>query len=508
MNKLLKIFQVVIVIFSGMFILEFLYITISRIGYPYELEWMEGGTVVQVIRILSGDRLYVKPTIDFIPYIYTPLYFYFSAGISKLLNHVSFFEPRLVSLISSLGIFLTIFFIIYRETRSKIWGFISTCLYAGTFAISGRWFDIARVDNLCLLLLLLGLYVIRIDNSRLYILGGLFFSLAFFTKQTALFVIVPVLSASLLYQLWLNHTSKIKLSTGLSKLAVIIISTSLLIGLGIYLLDVIHEGWFSYYVFKLSGKHEIFSWQILSETKNFLRDDLLDELSITVTVIAIFLLAGWSKAFFQKYFLYILFTCALLGTSWIGRVNPGSYPNVMIFAYSGIAIMFGIACAAFLDSNRVVLSQNLKTSLLYIICFMQFFQLMYFPNPHIPTSQDVAAGEKLIAYLKDIKGEVYMPFHSYYPLMAGKKTSANWMALNEILGGLGDGDPVVAKKLRIDLENAITEKDFDVLMLDVDFLQEKINLSYMETQSFFSNNDVFFPVVGWQIRPNRVFLKK
>ena len=42
--------------------------------YPYDLEWMEGGMLHHAQRIHGGLGIYVAPSIEFIPYLYTPLY--------------------------------------------------------------------------------------------------------------------------------------------------------------------------------------------------------------------------------------------------------------------------------------------------------------------------------------------------------------------------------------------------------------------------------------------------
>ena len=46
----------------------------GRVGYPYDLEWMEGGMLHHALRIRLGLGIYVAPNVDFIPYLYTPLY--------------------------------------------------------------------------------------------------------------------------------------------------------------------------------------------------------------------------------------------------------------------------------------------------------------------------------------------------------------------------------------------------------------------------------------------------
>ena len=50
------------------------YAIAGRVSYPYDLEWMEGGMLHHALRIQEGHSLYAPPSIDFIPYLYTPLY--------------------------------------------------------------------------------------------------------------------------------------------------------------------------------------------------------------------------------------------------------------------------------------------------------------------------------------------------------------------------------------------------------------------------------------------------
>ena len=53
----------------------FLYLASQRIGFQYEIEWMEGGIYERVARVLEGKPLYVSPSLEFSPFVYTPLYY-------------------------------------------------------------------------------------------------------------------------------------------------------------------------------------------------------------------------------------------------------------------------------------------------------------------------------------------------------------------------------------------------------------------------------------------------
>jgi hypothetical protein len=45
-----------------------------RIGFPLELEWMEGGSLHQALRLQQGLPIYPEPSAEFVPFLYTPLY--------------------------------------------------------------------------------------------------------------------------------------------------------------------------------------------------------------------------------------------------------------------------------------------------------------------------------------------------------------------------------------------------------------------------------------------------
>ena len=133
-----------LLIAAAYYLLLYLIVAAMRLGYPFELEYMEGGAVVQVQRILDGLPLYDKPSLRFVAYLYAPLYFYVSA-LRGLAFGNGFFTLRFVSYVASLGCFGFIFLIVRHRTASVFASFVAACLFAAEFAIAGAWFDLARV---------------------------------------------------------------------------------------------------------------------------------------------------------------------------------------------------------------------------------------------------------------------------------------------------------------------------------------------------------------------------
>ena len=155
-----KIFAGLVIAFCFAFIGLDLFIIFSRMFYPYQLEWMEGAGLVQVSRLLAGKAFYVPPSIDFVPLIYPPLYFYASAIIAKLIG-LGFGALRLVSFLSSALCAMIIYLAVKEKTNSKFAAFLGAGCFASAFMLTGQWFDIARTDMLAAGLSMLGIYLAR-----------------------------------------------------------------------------------------------------------------------------------------------------------------------------------------------------------------------------------------------------------------------------------------------------------------------------------------------------------
>ena len=171
-----------------------------RIGYPFELEWMEGGMVDHVARLVAAQPIYTPPTLTFVPYACTPLYFLLSAAVTKILG-LGFLSLRTVSAAASIGLFVLIGLIVRRHTNGWTGAILAVGLYAATFRASGFSFDLARVDSLFLFLLIAAAFLIGYQNSLgARLLASVVIFLAFLTKQGTL-VFLPLLALASFLQI-------------------------------------------------------------------------------------------------------------------------------------------------------------------------------------------------------------------------------------------------------------------------------------------------------------------
>ena len=225
-------------------IITYLVIALSRLTYPFTIEWLESNSLVEVHRILAGQPLYPAPTAGYVPDGYPPLYFAVSAAAASVLG-VSYLPLRLVSLVSSLFCFAVLGRLVQRETGSAAAGTAAAGVFASVYFATHTWFDVGRVDSLFLALSIGGLYAARwMRRTRGAIACGALLAAAALTKQTGIAEGVVVLAA-----LAFGPRRRLAGVAALTEVAVLGIST-LVLGLG-------SGGWYVYYVFQLMSEHAL-----------------------------------------------------------------------------------------------------------------------------------------------------------------------------------------------------------------------------------------------------------
>jgi hypothetical protein len=440
------------------------------------------------MRAFEGKGLYVEPSINFVPQLYTPLYFYVGAAVAKIVGP-GLFALRLISFISSLLCLAIIWRIVYNETRNHLIAFVCACLFAATYRATGAWFDLGRVDSFFLALLLAGIYLVRFRTSwQAYALAGVFFALSFLTKQSALFMCAPVV----LYCLWVNWRRALVLAASLALIA----------GGSTLLLNVASGGWFLYYVFEVPSRHPWIKPMLLA----FWRDDLLGTFPLAIACIVVYLVAALRPRHPSAFWVAVLL--GALAGSFLTRVKEGSDYNVMLPTYAAIIVLFGMALDLFFQRLRDMdagVRKPLET-LTYILCILQFLLFAYNPAAQLPTQADRQAGERLVEMIANTDGEVYVPFHGYLTTMAGKGSYAHSWAMEDILKTKTRGAPI----LKADISKALREHRFSLILMDDSlWVMSELDQYYTAIGPVFDQKEVFYPVAGgMRIRPETIYAPK
>jgi 4-amino-4-deoxy-L-arabinose transferase-like glycosyltransferase len=455
-----------------------------RLRYPFELEWIEGGHVDHVRRILAGEPLYARPSVDFIAFIYTPLYFYLSAGLAMLIG-VGFPALRLVSFASSLGCFLLLYRLARRETGSRFAGVLAVGFFAATYRLSGGWWDIARVDSLLLLLLLAGIYYLRAEPTpRHLVVAGVLLWLAFLSKQQAAIMGLALAAGVMVH-------SRRQAGYFLAAFLLPLLVSNLL-------LNRVFHSWYNYYVWQLPLVHP---WNPPAYV-TFWTKDLLPSLWLMMGLAAYYLVRQLRGGDRRRGLLYLAALGGVVTSSWMSRLHVGGYVNVIIPAHAMFALLGALgAWEVFALAARK--PAGWRRNVVYGLCLLQLAMLHYNPAQFVPTREDAAAGRDFIALLSTLPGEVFVPDHGYLPTLAGKRTYAHGAALVAVLGMTGGDAP--SQQLKDELRAAFATHRFGAVVLDT-VRPETWAPYYRKQRLVFSKPDVFIPVSGWTIRPNAVYV--
>lgn len=473
------------------FAVAFLYVALSRIAYPFELEWMEGGTLEHVERSRAGKPLYVAPGLEFVPYIYTPLYFHVSALVSRVVG-LGFLAPRLVSLLSSLATFALLFEIVWRESGSRAAGWVAATAYAATFRLSGAWMDVARVDPLFLALLLAGMLALRFGRGpRAEILAGVLFALSFLTKQTAL---LPAAAASL-YAFRRGRSCGLRFAgTAFG----IVAATTLVF-------DLLSDGWYRYYVFGLPGAHE---WRPVAEAA-FWRSVVL----FPTPVFAALCAWAWIEFALRRDLDAFLFhagigVAALLG-SWFSLLHTGGYLNVVMPAYAMLAIGAGVGFARLRERMRADPAvPPAMAAILALALLFQYERLIYDAKGQLPSDADRAVGEAILRRIEEFDGSVFVPYGGYLVRAAGKGAGESpGLAYHVFLV-----DDEASDRFREEVAGALAERRYDAVVLHwefscTDWFEEALAERYVRAGAIVQGR-VFFPITGGGTRPDSLWLPK
>ena len=464
----------------------------ERLRYPWELEWMEGGIVSHIGVLLAGQPLYRAPSLTFTPFIYPPFYYYVSALLAKLVG-LGYFAPRLVSTVSIAGCFGLLFFWVWREVQSRLAAWVAVGLFAASYDLSGRWFDIARGDSLLLLLLLLACVCARFWHGvRGCVATGALLALAFFTKQTALILALPVLLALILRlprQGWIASATFVAC-----------------VALGVAALDLHSAGWFSFYVFKLPAQHPVLwgSWRqvLLAPIWPWIAPMAIASLAV---VCGVPLLREGVRAW-PASGLFVLCAC---GGSTSALLHSGGYANVLMPAFAAMA-MASALCVARVRSVTGPFRMRLRVFAAAFV-FLQLALLSFGATAARPRLGDRQAGAQLIERLAQIPGPLWCTASNYYPVLAGHPEQlTHVMGLVDVFKG---NSPKVKRRLLSQLERELASGRVRTIVLDraAGFLPDSvvalIHANYELTSHLMAPDDVqtLWPNTGAEIRPDEVW---
>ncbi|MGB9852044.1 MAG: ArnT family glycosyltransferase [Candidatus Kapaibacteriota bacterium] len=455
----LKFFQSLIIIFVAIVLGVTFIVMLLRIQYPYQLEWMEGGEIEHIIRLLEGKSIYCEPNIDFIPYIYTPLFYYLGLGFAFLFSP-SFFSIRLISLLSFLISLWYIYQIVRISTNDKFWGIVAIGIYSLSFSTTGFWFDLARVDILANLFLIASFYYMLKGKEKDIVLSAILSFFAFYTKQTNLLV-----TLFLCIPLFLGNR-KLALRFSFVYLLLVLIST--------IVETIVSNGWYLFWNFYFPSTHH---W-IWSRAVTFWTIDILPFYSIALAIIIALILIDLEQSFKPKLSYFIFLFIGTMVSSYFSRLHYGGYLNVLIPFVFSISVFFPFALNEL--GKKEFLSRKVRF-VLFVFVFFQFALLMYDPIYPIPKESDKKEIEQVLNFAKSFDGEVYLMGYNFAQSRLGLPSRPHYVLVNDLL----ISNVPQKQKFLEEFENALKRKKFKAIVLDDDLKLDMLEKYYKKTTIVF-----------------------
>jgi len=416
-----------------------MYTVLSRVTYPYDLEWMEGGLLTHAQRFSDGYNIYAEPSMDFIPYLYTPLYpalLSFLGGIFGL----GYTLGRVISILSMVGIMVLMVHTIVRDSdkRDRVVAYYGGAVAIGFFAAAYPWFegwyDLVRADTLFLFMVIGGLILLRAWANKgtgwrgqLWVaVPAAILGLSFFCKQTGVLYVAaggPII-------LLLNWR-RVPIYVGVTGV----------IGLGgTWILDKAADGWFWTYIYEVHQAHD-FNMDRFYKSFELIMGRFRP---MTITIVVGLLVVGATAARTRTLprsskalllWAWIFAVSVLVGM--LGWATQWAHFNAYMPAMTTGAIAAGAAVVAIVGCASQLFARPrwLPQAIGMAVAVTMSASLMHHwwkPKEFIPTDKDRKEGAAFIAELRKQPGPILVPFHPWYAKLAGKELFVHRMGVADV----------------------------------------------------------------------------
>jgi hypothetical protein len=385
-----------------------------RVAYPFDLEWLEGATLWHAQRLVDGQALYPPPTIDFVPHPYPPLYPALLALLARASGGgvVSYAAGRALSAASFAGALAIGWRFVRAEGGSRAAATVAMAIPCAAYVPTGAWIDLVRVDSLWLLLTAAGTTLAwRARRSTVGVAAAaLLLVAAFFAKQTA----APFMAAVALGLLLVDRRA-----------AIVFVAALALFGLpALWAMQRATGGWFWFYVFAVHRSHLFFPAIALQTVGR-----------VIVMVAPALPLVGWAlwsdRAPSLRWAAWLAATGIVV--SGIGKATAGGYINAYLPGIYFSSLLVGVALGRVAGASGA----RQAPALAWLLSLATLLLAPRVPSGYalaarIPTAEARAKEEALVARLRAVDGEVWLPTRPWYALLAGKRPLAGEMGASDV----------------------------------------------------------------------------
>ncbi len=435
--------------------MAYLRLGLARVFYPYALDLVEEGMVMQAWRVAQGLPVFVPPNAEFVPQVYMPLFTWLGGHLLRLTGF-AFWPLRLISFLSTVGTAVLLYVIGWRESGSKTAAFAGSALFLAGYRLAGGWYDLARVDALFAFLSLAGLvllvYGVKKGTQRgteetqsfteiWVVLGAVLLGLAFLTKQNGL-LLAAVAGFYLFTAESAEGAEKNKKSAFSAFIRVpllFVVPFVIVAAVPVFVLEWGSGGWFGYYVvtiayaspLELARLRNIFIWELGAGM-----GVLVGFTAVLAAQRLVSFFKGLTVAMLQSLIAnnpWLVFGGTAVFISVAGRTTVGGNLNNMMIGYAFLCLAPALS---FPRRRESTLNKKMDTrlrgydigrDLAWLVAILAQFGLVTFPlngglpQDYWPTADMRAAGDALLARVEAEPGEVWLLLHPSYAVRAEKR---------------------------------------------------------------------------------------
>ena len=375
-----------------------LWVVIARLRYPIDAEWMTGAVRDGVDRIRDGKPLYSAPSARFVPFVYTPIYFWLAGTLAHVMS--TFIACKVVSFAATLTTGWGIHCISRSLGASKRWAAIGVLLFAATYPLTLFFYDIERVDALSASFVVVAVALLVSRPAMLWsAIAGVLLGLAFFAKQPGVLAFAAAVAG-------LGFA-------GERRRALLVAGVGSLVFLAMFAyLEATTHGWFRYYCVKLPQAHgmrpELFStFFVLDMPKAFAM--AAGSLAVVVPVAWSFLRrrrAPEGESWQHLVFAFVL--AAGMAGAFSLRAHLGGWANVLVAWLPLGCAATAVAAARAEESARGTTASALVRVLMLGGVSLQLLGTIFDPNDNSPNADDLAERQRFIALVRklEVDGDV------------------------------------------------------------------------------------------------------
>ena len=385
----------------------------GRMGFPMAFDWLEGNQIYHAYRLLHGQAIYRLDTSGFLPHPYPPAHILLVAASGALFG-LDYASARAVSVAAYVIAALVLTYQVWSHWPGRrgrvLLALVSAGYIAGTYGLVRGWYDIARVDSLALVFVILAAAPLAAEKIRWrdIVISALFASLAVYTKQT------NVLFAAGLCVLVLRRDPR--KGVGLALIMGTVCAVALL------LLEHLTRGAFLTWLFN-TRHHAVSVERLLEGAWEVL-------LGAPFLILVPFLLgAGKGRSRLSaRAMLWLALLLLAIPTGLIPFSKRGGYLNSLmpIWFLAGPTILILIAELA--RSTRETTRQGILATVM-IVQAVLLSLLIFDPDNPLPGAQERQRAQAMNRTIAGLKGGVVCPIYPLLPVRNGHRTDqASWIS--------------------------------------------------------------------------------